>query len=45
MVFGGNLPNYTLVGPFNLVGKALHIDNSLCTFLDPLKYKLFNLVI
>ena len=28
MVFGGSLPNYTLAGPFNLVGKALHMISS-----------------
>ena len=25
MVFGGSLPNHTLTGPFNMVGKALHM--------------------
>ena len=25
MVFGGNLPNYTLVRPFNVVGNSLHM--------------------
>ena len=25
MVFGGNLPNYTMTGPFNVVGKTLHM--------------------
>ena len=28
MVFGGSLLNYTLVGAFNVVGKALHIISS-----------------
>ena len=28
MVFGGILPNHTLAGPFNMVGKALHIISS-----------------
>ena len=25
MVVGGSLPNHTLAGPFNVVGKALHM--------------------
>ena len=28
MVFGGSLPNHTLAGPFNVVGKALHMISS-----------------
>ena len=28
MVFGGNLLNHTLVGPFNVVGKALYMISS-----------------
>ena len=28
IVFGGNFPNLTLVGPFKVVGKALHIISS-----------------
>ena len=28
MVFGGSLPNHTLAGPFNIVGKALHMISS-----------------
>ena len=27
MVLGGTLPNQTLVAPFNVVGKALHITS------------------
>ena len=28
MVFGGDLPNYTLVRPFSVVGKALYMISS-----------------
>ena len=28
MVLGGSLPNHTLVGTFNVVGKALHMISS-----------------